>query len=181
MTGMYYGVGEIDLTVRTGDSVDVLFNVEINDYKNVQSVQMIVKDIRLSEQFVAHRNAEKERYEEIRRGADFLCRENVLPDRDDFARIYTLLRREFRAGNSVLDLATIMKMVNHSDEEPLNYIKCKYMLRILNELKICEIEELDSDIYRFHVFFHASKTSIEKSSILKKLKSQCKDRVHRDA
>ena len=47
----------------------------------------------------------------------------------------------------------------------------------MNELKICRIEELEPDLYRFEVFFNAAKTSIEKSSILKKLKSRCSDRV----
>ena len=33
------------------------------------------------------------------------------------------------------------------------------------------------NIFRFDVYFNASKANIEKSSILKKLKSQCRDRT----
>ena len=51
-----------------------------------------------------------------------------------------------------------------------------YIIRILNELKICRIENITDDIFNFEVFFSASKTNIEKSSILKKLKAQCQDR-----
>ncbi len=181
MTGMYYGVGEGDLGFEVGDTVDVFFHVEINDYKNVRSVQMIVKDIRLSEQFVKQMSTEKARYEEICNGEGFLLEEDFIPDRDDFARVYTMLRREFRAGNSVLDLKTILKIVNRAEEKPINYTKCKYILRILSEFNICEIEEIGPDLYRFAVLFRATKANIEKSSILKKLKSQCIDRVHRDA
>ena len=61
----------------------------------------------------------------------------------------------------------------------INYIKLKYILKIFNELNICNIEELDTDIYRFEVLFNSSKTNIEKSSILKKLRSQC-DYQHTD-
>lgn len=181
LTGMYYGVGEGSLGFETGDTVDVFFNVEINDYKNVRTVQMIVKDIRLSEQFVRQMNDEKARYEAVASGEGFVLAEDFIPDRSDFARVYTMLRREFRAGNSILDLKTILKLVNHSAETPINYTKCKYILRILNEFNICEIEEIDADLYRFAVLFRATKANIEKSSILKKLKSQCIDRVHRDA
>ena len=174
MTGMYYGVGEAALGVETGDTVDVFFNVEINDYKNVQSVQMIVKDLRLADCYVRRMKEEKQRYQDVYAGGSFLPEEDFIPTRDDFARIYTMLRREFRSGTSVLDIKTILKMANLPDQTPLNYTKCKYILRILNELKICDVEEIGSDIYRFCVVFNASKTNIDKSSILKKLKSQCK-------
>lgn len=181
LTGMYYGVGEGSLGFETGDTVDVFFNVEINDYKNVRSVQMIVKDIRLSEHFVKKMSDEKARYEAVASGESFVMADNFIPDRSDFARVYTMLRREYRAGNSVLDLKTILKLVNHACEPPINYTKCKYILRILSEFNICEIEELDTDLYRFAVLFRTTKANIEKSSILKKLKSQCIDRVHHDA
>lgn len=181
LTGMYYGVGEGDLGFSLGDTVDVFFNVEINDYKNIQSVQMIVKDIRLSEQFVKKMSEEKARYEAVAAGGGFCLADDFIPDRSDFARVYTTLRREFRAGNSVLDLKTIQKLINQGEHPPINYTKCKYILRILSELNICEIEELSEDLYRFAVLFCTTKANIEKSSILKRLKSQCIDRVHRDA
>lgn len=181
ITGMYYGVGATELGFEAGDSVDLFFNVEINDYKNVCSVQIIVKDACLAKDFVDVINNEKRRYEEIRQGGDFLLSEAVIPDRNDFARVYTMLRREYRNGNGVLDLKGMMRLVNNSSEEPINYTKIKYILRILNELKICEVEELNNDIYSFSVAFNAAKTNIEKSSILRKLKSQCSDRIHKDA
>ena len=178
MTGMYYGVGEGAVGFEAGDSIDLYFNVEINDFRGVQSVQMIVKDAQVSHRFVSRLAHEKERYEEIRQGAEFDDGEDFVPSRDDFARVYTVLRREFRAGTSVLDQKGIMKLVNLPQLPVLNYVKCKYILRILNELKICEIEEIDEDIYRFRIFFNAAKTNIERSSILKKLKGQCNAHCH---
>ena len=55
----------------------------------------------------------------------------------------------------------------------IGYCKLKFILAILRELQICEIEETGEDVYSFEIFFNASKTSIEKSSILKKLRGQC--------
>jgi len=76
----------------------------------------------------------------------------------------------------------LLKLINGASEgNEINYVKLKYILRILNELKICEIEELNEDIYRFSVLFHATKTSIDKSSILKKLRSQCSDRIRSES
>ena len=181
VVGMYFGVGEADLGFESGDLVDILFNIDINEYKNIKSVQMIVRDCRLAEEFTKQVDTERKRYHEIKQGGEFYLVENILPNRDDFARVYSALRKEFRLGVSVLDYKGILKLVNNSDAEPINYVKLKYILHILNELKICDVIELADDIYSFQVIFNANKTSIEKSGILKKLRTQCVDRIHQES
>ncbi|MBQ9086278.1 MAG: single-stranded-DNA-specific exonuclease RecJ [Clostridia bacterium] len=178
ITALYFGVGEGDLGFETGDQIDILFNLDINDYKNIRSVQMILQDARVAEAFTTALAEQKKRYLEINEGGTFGADENVLPDREDFACVYKVLRREYRFGTSVLDQKSILKLVNGTAEAPIiNYVKLKYILRIFNELNICEIIELDRDIYEFHVVYNAAKTNIEKSSILKKLRNQCLDRI----
>jgi single-stranded-DNA-specific exonuclease len=176
ITAMYFGVGEGELTAKEGDDVDVLFNIDVNDYKNVRSAQMILHDIRPSEAAVCKLDGERERYEQIRAGGEYRVEEGVIPTRDDFARVYTVLRREFRSGTTVLDIASIIKLVNNPSHDYIGYVKLKYILRILNELNICVVEDEGDEHYRFNIFFNANKTNIEKSSILKKLKSQCINR-----
>ena len=51
--------------------------------------------------------------------------------------------------------------------------KLKIILEILNELKICTVDEVTPGIYQYDIYFNPEKTNIEKSSILKKLKNQC--------
>ncbi len=176
MTAMYFGVGEGELCVGEGDDVDVLFNIDVNDYKNVRSAQMILHDIRLCQAYEGKLDDEKERYAQIKAGGTYRAEEGVLPTRDDFARVYTALRREFRAGTTVLDIKAILKLVNTPAQERIGYVKLKYILRILNELSICVVEEEADDTYKYNIFFNANKTNIEKSSILKKLKGQCENR-----
>lgn len=173
LTALYFGVGEGQLGFGEGETIDVLFNIDINEYKNVRSIQMIIQDIKLTAEYITQFNKHKKRFSEIYSGGKYLLSENVIPDREDCARVYKSLRYEYRNGTSVLDHKTILKFVNHGNLPLINYIKLKYILKIFNELNICNIEELDTDIYRFEVLFNSSKTNIEKSSILKKLRSQC--------
>lgn len=175
--GMYFGVSASELEFEAGDKIDALFNLDINDYKNVRSVQMIIQDARISEAQARMILDGKRRYEEINAGAEYSADEDVIPTREDFAAVYTVLRREYRTGSNVFDAKTLMRLVNFYDRPQINYVKLKYILRIMNELKICGVEEIDKDIYRFEIFFNASKTSIDKSSILKKLRSRCKSKV----
>ena len=174
---MYFGVAVSKLGFEAGDKLDLLFNLDVNDYKNVRSAQMIIRDARLSETYCKTVSDIKRRYDEISNGAIYTPEEQVVPDRDDFAAVYTVLRREYRSGNNLIDDKTLLKLVNSYDRPRINYIKLKYILRIMNELKICRVEEIETDIYRFEVIFNAAKTSITKSSILKKLRSRCSDRA----
>ena len=175
--GMYFGVAASVLGFEAGDSIDVLFNIDINDFRNIKSVQLIIEDARISHSFVKMMNAQKERYEQIKNGGKYSESEDVIPERADFVQVYTVLRREFRSGMNVIDSDGLLKLVNASDNVHINYIKLMYIIRILNEMKICRIENINADIFKFDIYFNASKTNIEKSSILKKLKSQCVDRT----
>ena len=181
ITAMYFGVSESALGFECGDTVDLMFNIDINDYKNVISTQMIVRDARLAKDYTDRLDADKLRYSQVRGGQSYACSERFLPSRDDCARVYTYLRREYRSGNSLTDTRSVLRSINQKGEEEINYVKLKYIFEILNELNICEIEELDRDIYSFEVIFKANKTSIDKSSILKKLRSQCIDRPQQEA
>ena len=47
-----------------------------------------------------------------------------------------------------------------------------YILEVFHELQICGVEEFPGRLFRFNIYFNASRTSIDKSLILKKFKSQ---------
>ena len=173
MYTMCFGISEFALGVKENDKIDLLATVDINVFRNEKSVQLIVQDHRLSESFQSMKKREKERYEEIRAGATFSSDENVIPNRDDFAKVYTLLRKLTRAGNNTLSLDNLLFLLSREPGEPINYIKLKFIIRIMHELTICGVEDHSHDIYRFTVEFTGTKTSIDKSNILKKLKSRC--------
>jgi single-stranded-DNA-specific exonuclease len=179
-SAVYFGVGSGELGFDEGDSIDILFNLGINEYKNTRRVQLTIQDVKISEALFVRSADMSERYDQIHSGGGYNLSENIFPSRDDFARVYTVLRREFRNGTSVLDRKSIMKMVNVAHQPIINHVKLKYIFLVFNELQICEVDEMDKDIYRFNVFFNANKTNIEKSSILKKLKGQCLDRISND-
>ncbi len=173
MYAMYFGMTEFALDLREGERIDLLASVDINVYRNEKNVQLIVQDHKHSAEFVEQKNNEKKRYEEIRSGAEFLPEENIIPDRNDFAKVYTLLRRLTRSGNDTMSIGHLLFLLSREPGAPINYVKLKFIIRIMHELTICGVDELSPDIYCFTVAFTGTKTSIDKSNILKKLKSQC--------
>ena len=176
-SAMYFGIAPLDLGFFVGDKIDLLFNLDINDYKNVLSEQLTVRDARIAKSCTDVIKHAQKRYEEVRAGGSYRSDEDFLPSRDDCAVVYTYLRREYRNGQYSCILEYALKAINQECGGKMNYVKLKYIFEILNELKICDVRETRKDEYVYEVNFQANKTSIDKSSILKKLKSQCVDRA----
>ena len=177
VNAVYFGMPPSKLSLLEGNEIDIVFNLDINEYQNIKSVQLIVQDIKLSGDYERRRIDSRIRYEQINAGGEFDIEEDIIPTRDDFASVYTTVRREFRLGHDMLSMDVLLSLLNKPDRPNINYIKLKFIIKILNELKICGVEKSDEEHYRFDVYFSASKTNIEKSSILKMLRSQCRNRV----
>jgi single-stranded-DNA-specific exonuclease len=176
INAMYFGVAPLDLGFFVGDKIDILFNLDVNDYRNTLSEQLTVRDARIAKSSTDAIKRSKSRYEEVRAGGSYRIDEDFLPSRDDCAAVYTYLRREYRNGQCRCIVDYALKAINHECGGKMNYVKLKYIFEIFNELKICDIRESRNDEYFYEVNFQANKTSIDKSSILKRLRSQCADR-----
>jgi len=187
MSAVYFGMSSSKLDVLEGEKIDLLVTIDINEYQNVKSVQLIVQDHKVPENIVSQNEAEKRRFEEIRAGANFTPEENIIPDRNDFAAVYTLLRREAGGGKTQRSIRHILSMLHQNNSKQrkngpncfesnnINYIKLKFIILIMYELRICGVEQLYDDMYEFDMYFNTSKTSIDKSSILRRLRGQCKN------
>ncbi len=173
-TAMLFSTPRSRFPYVEGDRVDLLCTVDINEFRDIRTVQLVVQDFKPSQCYECECNEHIARYRAVRAGAEFSAAEDLIPAREDFAHVYTALRREFRQGKDIFSERALLPLLNVGAPHPINYGKMKYILEIFHELKICGVEEIEEGVYRFDIYFNASKTSIEKSYLLKKLKSQCK-------
>lgn len=163
----------LKLGLKEGDFADLLFNLDINEYQNVESLQMIIQDIKLSEDYISYFENENKIYLDLCTGAKYSEDDGILPDRDDFVTVYSVLRKEYRSGNDMMNEKEMFHKIESFSQKPIRLVKLKFILQILNELKICTVDEVCEGVYQYDIYFNAEKTSIEKSGILKKLKNQC--------
>ena len=163
----------LKINIKQNDVVDVLFTLDINKFNNVESLQMIIQDIRHSEEYLEYFKNEISLYRFIKNGGTYYEKDCIIPTRDDFVAIYSLLRSEYRCGNDMMSEVEIYHKLIYSKKTNIRLAKLKIMLDIMNELNICTVEEVSPGIYQYEIYFNSEKTSIEKSSILKKVKNQC--------
>ncbi len=171
-TAMCFSRTQADMDLFVGDAVDVLFNLDVNEYNGRRTVQLIVRDIRLSEESRDARRDERARFDAIFGGAPFGEEEGVLPVRDDFAAVYQLVFRHVRGGLDTLSHRAILSKLAGMGHGDIGYIKLKIIIRVLQELNLMGIEEISEEVYRFRITFQSKKTDLEKSTWLHRLRAQ---------
>ena len=173
VSAMYFSNSPASTGIFVGDTVDILFNMDINDWMGRKSLQIIIRDIIVATSQKSVCEQEEQRFEEIRSGADFTAEENVLPNREDFAVVYTYMLNSYRAGNDTLKHREITSKLSYSKNGTnIGYIKLKFIIMILKELNIVGIEEPEREVYKISIHYSSSKTDLEKSNLLRKLRSQ---------
>ncbi len=173
ISAMYFSAPPSSLNVYVGDKVDVLFNVDINEWSGRESVQLIIRDIKPSENLRASIERDRERFAEIWAGSSFTRAEDVLPTRDDFGAVYKLLLASLRSGVDTLTHREITaKLSSAQYDSRVGYIKLKIIVMVLKELNLVGIDEISEEVYRFNIHYTTNKTDLEKSNLLRKLRSQ---------
>ena len=170
---MYFNMSAYQLSLYEGNRVDMMFTLDINEYRNLRSLQLYVQEIRLSEAYCRELEYEKRRLPEIRGGAAFSPEENFLPCRDDVAAVYTYLRNEARLEHTLLSERVMLASLNATAEQSIGYGKFFCSVDILSSLGLCTVEQEENGYYRINVTRGAGKTSLENSDVLRRLRKQC--------
>ncbi len=173
VTAMYFSNSPDSLGIYVGDKIDILFNIDINEWGDRESVQLIVRDVKHSKSEEDMRRAERERFEEVKSGAAFAESEEILPCRDDFAAVYKLMLLSQRAGINTLTHRDITARLNGLGGNPkIGYAKLKVIIMVFRELNLITIDEPLDEVYDFNIHYTSSKTELDKSTLLKKLHRQ---------
>ncbi|MBE6624264.1 MAG: single-stranded-DNA-specific exonuclease RecJ [Ruminococcaceae bacterium] len=171
-TGMLFCVSSQDFPYEIYDEVDVAFNLEINEFLNTKSVQFNIKDIRMSERAYTEQLTLESEFIKVKNGESTLSSEEIIPQREDFALLYSFLTKEAREGKEQYSYVKLLKAIKRKySGVTANYIKIKLMIKIFRELNIISIDEIDEYSFTFKVNYSKNKTNLEKSNILKKIKS----------
>lgn len=171
-TAMLFSTTPQEFGLSVGDEVDIAFNLDVNEFNGVSSVQISIKDIRPSERNIHFELVNEQSYESAKNGESLLEPEYIIPSRDDCIKVYNFLISAARMGKETYRISRLLSDILRQDSSAnINYVKLKFIIKIFRELNIINIEELDKLSFAFHIGFSKNKTNLEKSSILKKLKS----------
>ena len=146
-TALLFGVSLEEADIFEGDTADVVFKLDINEFRGVRSEQLLLCDARLSE-ICGDEEAQCALLESIENGESFTDTD-ILPDRDDFAAVYKEVRGYGEDGRTV-SLYRLRKSIGME----IGYAKLKLALEILSDVGLIWLEILPthtlsgSELYR---------------------------------
>ncbi len=169
---MLFSVSPDEFWLNISDEVDIAFNIEANEFAGNVNLQISIKDICISERARLLEEQNEALYLEAKEGKSELDSEYIIPDRDDFAIVYNHLLGCARCGVESYSFSRLtVDLARTKANSKLNYVKIKFIIKVFRELNIISINEIDNTCFIFKLSFTKNKTSLDKSNILKKLKS----------
>ncbi len=168
LTALCFGHSPFELDLYEGDTVDLFFNLDINEFRGTKSTQLIVKDIKKRRTYEDELPENRKRYEEIKNGANIYECENAVPVREDFVCVYKTLRAEAALGHDMISHKALLSVLSHTN---INYIKLKFIIEILDEMELVKFDGAD-DMYRFSINLQVTKIDLEESKILNSLRQK---------
>ncbi len=171
-TAMLFGVSPQEFPYEIYDEVDVAFNLEINEFMNMRNVQLNVRDVRLSERISRQQREEEKKYALVKEGKSELDPSEIIPERSDFSLVYSFLLKEAREGREKYSYLKLLQALKRKyTGVTANYIKLKLIIKIFREMNVVSIDEIDEYSFKFKINFSKNKANLEKSNILKKIKT----------
>ena len=172
LPAVWFGKSATELPFGIGDSIDLLFGFGVNEFRGICTMQLIVQDARRAEWEEQIFLDQKKRYREVMDGDPFGEEEQILPNREDIAAVYQLLRRESAAERSSFPLRRMLTELNENSPRVYTYGKLKVTLQILRELHLCDYTEPTEDHYFIELNANPAKTDLEFSPILRELRAR---------
>jgi len=171
-SAMLFSVSPEEFWLETDDEVDVVFNLETNEFSGNISLQVNIKDIRLSERCLQIEKQNEEMYQKAWNGETTLSPEYFIPERDDFSVVYKHLLNSARCNKESYSYTRLINDINrYRLKNPISYTKAKIIIKVFLELNIISIEEIDDFSFKFKISYSKNKANLEKSNILRKLKT----------
>ena len=172
LSAMYFSNSPSDLGVCTGDKIDILFNLGINEWQDRKSVQLIIRDLKISMSSEKQYQYNRQRFEDVKAGAIFTQQDGYFPEREDFVDVYKFLQNSLHSGIDSFTHKELLNKLSSNATNDIGYVKLKFIIMVFKEMNILQIDEFEDENYRFKLQYSTTKKNLSKSSILRKLRSQ---------
>ena len=171
VTAMCFRCTVEELDLYPGDRVDIAFSLDINEYQNVRSVQMIVREISPAADILEERRIVRDEYERTVAALGRGEKVWLTVTRADVAAVFTMIRNELKRGHEVFSINALLNLARACGIGT-DYVRLRLCLDIFYELDLLGIimpADPEREIYRFSRNAENNKTDLDRSSIYRAL------------
>lgn len=134
MTALRSGVAE-------GDTVDVAFTPQINEFRGSRTVQLNLADIRPCQPVRDHDQLERDLYRRHRRGQlAYSEAAQLLPERREFVRLWRYLTANQSDGMLLEETGCLCRKISRSTGAPCSWIRTRICLDVFDEMGLISLQ-----------------------------------------
>jgi len=160
VTALYFGVNSASLGLLPYDKIDLVHTLEINEFNNRKSLQLLVRDLKPS------KSTQKRIQNEL---TAYHSEQIDPPTREQFTAAYKALRFTLETQGNQVCLRTLSREIFADFIDA--YARLRTILDIFAEVGVMTISENNADTFSIHINHTNGKVDLDSSSILAKLKN----------
>lgn len=178
--GIGFGLGDADDLFAAGDTVDVLFSMEINKWNGRSSLQLVIRDL-------VHSASEDEFLDQPWIAESIYNRQNELvalmnhyqlplsalrPSGDEYKSVYQYLKSRFGEQPVLIDLSLLARRIARSYRNDLNGFRLARILSVFCETNLISMQTLGPDLVRLTLLPASERVKLEDSPTYQRLQAE---------
>ncbi len=174
-----FGMGDADDLFAGGDQVDLLFALDINRWRNRERLQLLVRDIKHSQQldeFLDQPWIAERLHDESSSLDSVMDRYNVpldalRPSHTEFKAVYQYIKARYNDETLLTDLSLLARRIARSYRIDINGFRLARILQVFSETNLVVLQRLGEDRVRLSLLPCNQKVRLEESETYQKLQS----------
>ena len=167
---IFFSMNRQRSAISEGDSVEIAFSPQINEYRGYRSLQLSLVDIRPDEKTRVLNDRERRLYERYLRGEGLSAEEAhiLLPPRSEFVAVWRYLVAQSKKGSLTEDCACLSRQIARFAGLPPSLLRTKICLDVFSERGLIQMQQKQHSV---HITLTAGdeKVNLEHSQILIRL------------
>lgn len=169
LDAIFFAANTAACGIGQGDRLDLAFHLQVNEYRNSQTVQLQLCDLRAAP---TRAQLEQALFQRLRKGEALSRWEAslMLPDRQDFAHLWRFLEHSCVSGPAVSRLDQLVRHVGKGQSGRYSYGKTLVCLHVLDERGLIQVAA-SGDVVSVCLCPRESKVDLEQAQMMKRLRA----------
>lgn len=169
-TALYFGMPAERFGFSEGDTVDLMCNMDLNDFRGTLSVQIVLKDVRMCERDNLEKMHFESRFDDIVAG-NYSVENEHFPSMTDFKAAFLYLKSIIKDFNTehVIDIWKCASDVSRQYSVNCSHLKFNIILSVFDEMNLIKLCRYNSNNVAVSLNMTEGKINIEDSEFLMKL------------
>lgn len=170
-TALYFGMPIDRFGFAEGDTVDLMCNMDINDFRGTLSVQVVIKDVRMSEKDSLEKLSNESAFEAVMNG-NYSVSETDIPTMSDFRAAFLYLKSAVNGFNAekTISVWKCSKELSRQYSFNCSHLKFNLILSVFEEMGLINLNREDNDSAVVSLCKTVGKVNIEESKFLSELR-----------